>query len=135
MTIILFYVFLKVFRQNACPFQSYSLPLPSLQYQCGTFHMNKGRGYMFKPDQHFLLRLWAYFFLPVTFRIEPGLALCSCGTFHIVWRCKFKKYGGSPSTCFYCPLWWKSIDVVADEEVRAAFFVPLRQTVPGGSRQ
>lgn len=26
------------------------------------------------------------------------------------------------------------MDVVADEEVRAAFFVPLRQPVPGGSR-
>nr|DAE17280.1 MAG TPA: hypothetical protein [Siphoviridae sp. ctEIp38] len=54
MIIILFYVFLKVFRQNTCPFQSYSITLPSLRYQCGTLRIDKGRGYMFKPDQHFL---------------------------------------------------------------------------------
>lgn len=48
---------------------------------------------------------------------------------------KQTEYGGSPSTCFYCPLWRKSIVVLADEEVRAAFFVPLRQTVPDGFGQ
>lgn len=39
-------------------------------------------------------------FLPVTFRIEPRNALCSCGAFHIVWSCRLTEYGGSPSTCF-----------------------------------
>ncbi len=35
---------------------------------------------------------------------------------------------------FLLPFVAESMDVVADEEVRAAFFVPLRQPVPGGSR-
>ena len=74
-------------------------------------------------------------FLPVICRICTGVyALCQCGALRIVWRCRLTEYGGSPSTCFYCPLRRKSIDVVADEEVRAAFFVPLRQpyrAVPG----
>ena len=46
---------------------------------------------------------------------------------------QIKIYGGSPSTCFYCPLWRKSIRVLADEEVRAAFFVPYRQPYPTDS--
>ena len=74
-------------------------------------------------------------FLPVTCRICTGVyALCLCGALRIMWRCKLKIYGGSPSTCFFSPLRRISMSVVADEEVRAAFFVPLRQTVPGGSR-
>ena len=40
------------------------------------------------------------------------------------------EYGGSPSTCFFSPLWRISMLVVADEEGRAAFFVPLRQPAP-----
>lgn len=47
------FMFLKNFRQNPCTSQTYSIPLPSLQYICGAFHMNKGRDDMFKPDQHF----------------------------------------------------------------------------------
>lgn len=82
--------FFKKNRPNACPFQSYCITLPSLEY--------------------------------------------SCGALRIVWRCRQTEYGGSPSTCFFCPLWRISMDVLADEEVRAAFFVPLRQPAPGGSR-
>ena len=126
--------FLKNFHQNPCTSQSYSLPLPSLELQCGALRINKGRGYMFKPDQHFLLRLWAYFFarnLPHRIRARP---LFMRSTPHSV-EMQIKIYGGSPSTCFYCPLWRKSIRVLADEEVRAAFFVPLRQPVPDGFGQ
>nr|DAO38102.1 MAG TPA: hypothetical protein [Caudoviricetes sp.] len=43
--------------------------------------------------------MWAYF-LPITCHIEPRFALSSCGAFHIMWICKLKIYGGSPSTCF-----------------------------------
>ena len=89
---------------------------------------------MFKPDQLFF-DVVGLFFLPITCRIEPrGDALCLCGALRIVWRCRQTEYGGSPSTCFFCPLWRISMDVLADEEVRAAFFVPLRQPAPGGSR-
>jgi hypothetical protein len=35
---------------------------------------------------------------------------------------------------FFQPFVVDNMRVLADEEVRAAFFVPLRQTVPGGSR-
>ena len=31
--------FFENFRQNPCTFQSYCLPLPSLQYLCGAFHI------------------------------------------------------------------------------------------------
>lgn len=46
------FVFFKNFRQNPCTSQSYSIPLPSLEYSCGALRINKGRGYMFKPDQN-----------------------------------------------------------------------------------
>ena len=127
-------LFPKNFRQNPCTFQSYCIPLPSLEFLCGALRIDKGRGYMFKPDQHFLLRLWAYFFarnLPHRIRARP---LFMRSTPHSV-EMQIKIYGGSPSTCFYCPLWRKSIRVLADEEVRAAFFVPLRQPVPDGFGQ
>ena len=48
-------------------------------------------------------------FLPVTCRICTGYALCLCGALRIVWRCNLKIYGGSPSTCFYCPLRRKAL--------------------------
>ena len=48
-------------------------------------------------------------FLPVTCRICTGYALCLCGALRIMWRCYLKIYGGSPSTCFYCPLWRKAL--------------------------
>lgn len=35
----------------------------------------------------------------------------------------------------FLPFVVDNMRVLADEEVRAAFFVPLRQPVPGGSRQ
>lgn len=99
-------LFLKDFRQNPCTFQSYYLSLPSLKFSCGAFHINKGRGYMFKPDQLFLM-LWAYFFAHTSAASSRGTcALCLCGAFHIVWRCRQTEYGGSPSTCFFSPLWW-----------------------------
>lgn len=126
--------FSKKNRPNSCAFQSYCIPLPSLEYSCGALRINKGRGYMFKPDQLFF-DVVGLFFFPITCRIEPrGDALCLCGALRIVWRCRQTEYGGSPSTCFFCPLWRISMDVLADEEVRAAFFVPLRQPAPGGSR-
>ena len=75
-------------------------------------------------------------FLPITCRIGTRGAspLFMRSTPHYV-EMPETEYGGSPSTCFYCPLWRKSIVVLADEEVRAAFFVPLRQPAPGGSQQ
>lgn len=48
------FMFFKKNRPNSCAFQSYSIPLPSLEFLCGALHINKGRGYMFKPDQNFL---------------------------------------------------------------------------------
>lgn len=45
--------FNKKNRPNSCPFQSYSIPLPSLELKCGALRIDKGRGYMFKPDQLF----------------------------------------------------------------------------------
>ena len=106
--------FSKKNRPNSCPFQSYCIPLPSLQFLCGALRIvwrckiiNKGRGYMFKPDQLFFLG-YGLIFLPVICRISMGYALCLCGALRIVWRCKIKIYGGSPSTCFYCPLWRKA---------------------------
>ena len=53
LVIILFLCFSETFRQNPCTSQSYCIPLPSLRLQCGALRINKGRGYMFKPDQHF----------------------------------------------------------------------------------
>lgn len=96
--------------------------------------MNKGRDDMFKPNQLFL-NVVGLFFLPIICRIGTRGAspLFMRSTPHSVE--KQTEYGGSPSTCFYCPLWRKSIVVLADEEVRAAFFVPLRQPAPGGSQQ
>ena len=40
--------------QIPCTFQSYYLPLPSLELTCGALRMNKGRDDMFKPNQLFL---------------------------------------------------------------------------------
>lgn len=45
--------FSKKNRPNSCPFQSYSITLPSLQFLCGALRIDKGREYMFKPDQLF----------------------------------------------------------------------------------
>ena len=46
-------LFFKKSSQIPCTFRFLSLPLPSLQYTCGAFHMNKGRDDMFKPNQLF----------------------------------------------------------------------------------
>ena len=94
--------------------------------------MNKGRGYMFKPDQHFLLRLWAYFFARTFPHRAWGEALCSCGAFHIVWRCKRQNTAVRLPRVFL-PFVVDHMYVVADEEVRAAFFVPYRQPYPTDS--
>ena len=54
-----------------------------------------------------------------------------CGAFHILGICKLKIYGGSPST-FFLPLVVDHMYVVADEEVRSAFFRTLSSTAPDG---
>lgn len=66
-------------------------------------------------------------------RYEGEQALCSCGALRMVWRCqdRIRRFAFH---VFFSPLWRISMLVVADEEVRAAFFVPLRQPAPGGSR-
>lgn len=46
--------FLKNSSQIPCTFRFLSLPLPSLELQCGALRMNKGRDDMFKPNQLFL---------------------------------------------------------------------------------
>ena len=69
-------------------------------------------------------------FLPVPFRIELRVRPLFMRSIPHLVDMQITEYGGSPSTCFYCPLWRKSIVVLADEEVRAAFFVPLRQPHP-----
>lgn len=54
-----------------------------------------------------------------------------CGAFHILGICKLKIYGGSPST-FFLPLVVDHMYVVADEDVRSAFFRTLSSTAPDG---
>lgn len=49
-----------------------------------------------------------------------------------MWRCRQNTAVRLPRV--FLPFAVDHMRVVADEEVRAAFFVPLRQTVPGGSR-
>ena len=69
-------------------------------------------------------------FLPITCRIEPrGDALCSCGALRMVWRCqdRIRRFAFH---VFLLPFVAESTIVVADEEGRAAFFVPLRQPAP-----
>lgn len=124
--------FSKKNRPNSCPFQSYCLPLPSLEFLCGALHINKGRGYMFKPDQNFY-RLWAYFFAHNLPHQHGVYALCLCGALHIVWRCSLKIYGGSPSTCFFA-LCGGSHESSSRRGSASRFFRTLSSTVPGGSR-
>ena len=62
-------------------------------------HEQRARIYV-QARPTFLLRLWAYFFARTFPHRAWGEALCSCGAFHIVWRCRLTEYGGSPSTCF-----------------------------------
>lgn len=45
--------FLENSSQIPCTFRFLSLPLPSLELKCGALRIDKGRGYMFKPDQLF----------------------------------------------------------------------------------
>ena len=45
--------FFKNSSQIPCTFRFLSLPLPSLKFSCGAFHINKGRDDMFKPNQLF----------------------------------------------------------------------------------
>lgn len=69
-------------------------------------------------------------FLPVPYRIELRVRPLFMRSIPHLVDMQITEYGGSPSTCFFCPLWRISMGVVADEEVRAAFFVPYRQPYP-----
>ena len=50
-----------------------------------------------------------------------------------MWRCRKTEYGGSPSTCFIALCGGKH-GCCSRRGRTSRFFVPLRQTVPGGSR-
>lgn len=69
-------------------------------------------------------------FLPITAASVRGeQALCSCGALRIMWRCqdRIRRFAFH---VFLLPFVAESTIVVADEEGRAAFFVPLRQPAP-----
>lgn len=92
--------------------------------------MNKGRDDMFKPNQLFL-NVVGLFFLPITCRIDTRgskpfvhaehSALCGDA------RDRIRRFAFH---VFLLPFVAESTIVVADEEGRAAFFVPLRQPAP-----
>lgn len=81
-------MFLKKNLQNPCTSQTYSIPLPSLEFLCGALH--------------------------------------------IVWRCKLR-YTAVRLPRVFLPFAVDHMRVLADEEVRAAFFVPYRQPHPTDS--
>lgn len=92
--------------------------------------MNKGRDDMFKPNQLFL-NVVGLFFLPIICHIgtrgASPLFMWSIPHFCGDAKDRIRRFAFH---VFFSPLWWISMYVVADEEVRAAFFVPLRQPAP-----
>lgn len=126
--------FLKNSSQIPCTFRFLSLPLPSLKFSCGAFHINKGRDDMFKPNQLFF-DVGAYFFAHNCRIDTEGRA-----PFVYVEHSTLCGDADRQNTAVrlprvFLPFVVDNMRVLADEEVRAAFFVPLRQPVPGGSRQ
>ena len=130
--------FLFIPRQNF--FQNFSpkrLLIPNLMHtfaiatilMWSTPHKQRARRYV--QAQPTLYNRCGLIFLPVTFRIRRVYALCLCGALHIIWRCKLK-YTAVRLPRVFLPFAVDHMRVVADEEVRAAFFVPLRQTAPDG---
>ena len=99
--------FLFIPRQNF--FQNFSPKFLLISILLSTFAIariymwstpHKQRARMYVQAQPTLYNRCGLIFLPVTFRIHGVYALCLCGALHIMWRCKYKIYGGSPSTCF-----------------------------------
>ena len=95
-------------------------------------HEQRARIYV-QARPKYLLRLWAYFFARTFPHRARGEALCSCGAFHIVWRCRLTEYGGSPSTCFLALCGGSHVSC-SRRGSASRFFRTLSSTVPGGSR-
>lgn len=90
---------------------------------------------MFKPDQLFF-DVVGLFFCPYICRIEPRdvRPLFMWSIPHCV-EMQTDRIRRFAFHVFFQPFVVDNMRVLADEEVRAAFFVPLRQTVPDGFGQ
>lgn len=93
-------------------------------------HEQRARIYV-QARPTFLLRLWAYFFARTFPHRAWGEALCSCGAFHIVWRCRLTEYGGSPSTCFLALCGGSHVSC-SRRGSASRFFRTLSSTAPDG---